>query len=138
MKYFSFNKNIGKLILIFLLPAGLFLGYKFGRVDIYKAEFAENIFQYYILIVINLLFWIEVSKKLMKVEIFKLLGKNTIYILGLHYYILYFMRMSYKIFGFNDIVKEKIGLYFIEGVVAVLIGYIIIRVKDWMLKFYNF
>ncbi|MGL5427917.1 MAG: hypothetical protein ACRDAS_08405 [Cetobacterium sp.] len=137
IRHFSFNKNTSSLILIFLLPIGLFLGYKFGRVDIYKAEFAENLFQYYILVVINLLFWIEVSKKLMKIEIFKFFGKNTMYILGLHYYILFFMRIGYKVLGLNEVMKEKIGLYFIEAVVAVIISYIIIRVKDYLIKHYK-
>ena len=60
-------------------------------------------------------------------------GQNTLLILGLHYYILFFLRMSYKVLKLNEITKEFLGTYFLEGIFTILVSYIMILVKEQML-----
>lgn len=130
IKYFSFSRKISNLILIFLLPITLFCGYKFGRIDVYTMQFSDNLFEYYLLIGLNFLVWIEICKRLVNIKILKLFGKNTIYILGLHYYILLFMGIGLKLLKIQEELIEKIGLYFIQALIVLILSYTIIKIKE--------
>ena len=131
-KFFSFyyKKKFGNIIILILLPISCFIGYSLGKVDLYKMEFSDNLIYYYGLSIINLILWIEISKKLEKIYILKTLGQNTLLILGTHYYILFFLRMSYKVLRLNEELIEKIGLFFIEGFLTIIISYILIKLKE--------
>lgn len=131
---FSYDKKFGNIIILILLPISCFLGYFLGRVDLYKMKFSDSLICYYIISIINLVLWIEISKKLEKIYILKILGQDTLLILGIHYYILFFLRASYKILRLNDIVVEKIGLFFIEGFLTIIISYILIKIKEKFIK----
>ena len=132
---FNCNKKNRNIIIILLLPLSLFLGYEFGRVDLYKMEFSNNFFQYYLLTIVNLVLWIEMAKKLEKISFLKFFGKNTILIVGTHYYILFVLRSVYKILRLSESVKEKIGIFFIEGILTVIISYLLILLKEeWLVK----
>ena len=128
--WFKYDKNISNCIIFILLPISCFLGYILGRVDLYKMEFSDNLFYYYLLTIINLVLWIEISKKLENLSILKILGKNTLLILGTHYYILFFLRVGYKVLKLSEVSKEKIGIFFIEAILTISIIYILIKLKE--------
>lgn len=108
--WFKYSKNISNCIIVLLLPISCFLGYTLGRVDLYKMEFSDNLFYYYLLTIINLVLWIEISKKLESLSILKKLGQNTLLILGTHYYILFFLRVGYKVLKLSIELADKVGV----------------------------
>lgn len=128
--WFKYDKNISNCIIFVLLPISYFLGYTLGRVDLYKMEFSDNLFCYYLLTIMNLVLWIEISKKLENLSILKILGQNTLLILGTHYYILFFLRVGYKVLKLSEVSKEKIGIFFIEAILTISISYILIKLKE--------
>lgn len=131
--WFSFSKKNSDYIIAILLPFTCFLGYSAGRIDLYKMEFSDNLFYYYLLTILNLVLWIEISKKLENISILKVLGQNTLLILGTHYYVLFFLRLGYKVLKLNEVTKEFFGTYFLEGIFTILVSYIMILVKEQML-----
>lgn len=124
------NKKIGNFIILILFPVSCFMSYKLRIVDLYKMKFSNNLFYYYILVIINLVLWIEIAKKLKNNLYIKKIGQNTLLILGTHYYILFFLRVGYKVLKFNEKLKENIGIFFIEAILTIFISYILIIIKE--------
>lgn len=141
-KYFDeIYLKVNNIHILLLGSLGLVVGLYNTRVDLYRLEFSNNIFLYYIAIILNVCFYLFFSKRLENlkgIKIVEYLGKNSLIILGTHYIVIWFYHVFANFAcGLLNIEFSLTEYYGLTAVVVLIVEYILILIYRYIEKKYN-